>query len=565
MKIIENLKSIFTKKDFFIFYILLLSGTVVTILDLISFVLIIPLFNIIFFNQNINFLNININISDTNAKLLVIIFFGLLFIIKNFLIIFYNYIFVNYFKNIKTKTINKLFNLFLNQEYILFLKNSSKNILQKMTDNVNHLDILLNSFIVCFVEILFVIGILGILFFNNYKIFLLTSIIFLIVGTVYFQLVRKKIKLWSKNYHQSIGNVDKIILEGINGFKDIVFYNLKNNFYYDLNTNAANANHHLSRLNFLNQIQKYWLEIVGVTILSFVLYYLVTTNIDIFRLLPVLSLFVISMFRLMSSFSRIFATSQNIRFYYPSLESIKQYLHDLQIKKEMIRNKDFKFRESIKFENVRFNYSLNSPLVLKDISLTIYKNEFIVIVGKNGSGKSTFLNLISGFLQPTYGKIIIDNKYDLFSNKDFFISNSSYVQQNIFLLDANIINNIVLTNDNLIDSVKLNKIISLLQIEEYFKNLPDQLNTQVGVNGMKLSGGQKQLISLARALYREAETLFFDEPTSALDKNIQNLFIKVLDTLKRKKTIFLVTHDVGSFSGLYDRIINIDSNKILIT
>ena len=565
MKIIENLRSIFTKKDFFIFYILLISGTVVTALDLISFVLIIPLFNIIFFNQNINFLNININIIDTNAKLLVIIFFGLLFIIKNFLIIFYNYIFVNFFRNIKTKTINKLFNLFLNQEYILFLKNSSKNILQKMTDNVNHLDLLLNSFVIFFVEILFVIGILGILFFNNYKIFLLTSIIFLIVGTVYFQLVRKKIKLWSKNYHQSIGNVDKIILEGINGFKDIVFYNLKNNFYYDLNANAANANHHLSRLGFLNQVQKYWLEIVGATILSLVLYYLVTTNIDIFRFLPVLSLFVISMFRLMSSFSRIFATSQNIRFYYPSLESIKQYLHDLQIKKEMISNKDFKFRESIKFENVSFNYSLNSPLVLKDISLTIYKNEFIIIVGKNGSGKSTFLNLISGFLKPTYGEIIIDNQYDLYSNKDSFIVNSSYVQQNIFLLDANIINNIVLTNDKLIDSVKLNKIISLLQIKDYFKNLPDQLNTQVGVNGMKLSGGQKQLISLARALYREADTLFFDEPTSALDKNIQNSFIKVLDSLKRKKTIFLVTHDVGIFSGCYDRIINIDSNKILIS
>ena len=565
MKIIENLRAIFTKKDFFFLYILLISGTVVTVLDLISFVLIIPLFNIIFLNENINFFNIKFNIIDTNVKLLVIIFFVLLFIIKNFLIIFYNYIFVNFFRNIKTKTVNKLFNLFLNQEYILFLKNSSKNTLQKMTDNVNHLDILLNSIIICFVEILFVIGILGILFFTNYKIFLLTSLIFLIVGTVYFQLVRKKIKLWSKIYLQSIGNVDKIILEGINGFKDIVFYDLKNNFYNDLNTNAANANHYLSRLNFLNQIQKYWLEIVGVTIVSLALYYFVTTNFDIFKLLPVLSLFVISMFRLLSSFSRIFATSQNIKFYYPSLVFIKQYLHDLLIKKEMIRNKEFKFTESIKFENVSFNYSLNTPSVLKDISLTIYKNEFIVIVGKNGSGKSTFLNLISGFLQPTYGKIIIDNKYDLFSNKDFFISNSSYVQQNIFLLDANIINNIVLTNDKLIDSVKLNKIMSLLQIEEYFKNLPDQLNTQVGVNGMKLSGGQKQLISLARALYREAETLFFDEPTSALDKNIQNLFIKVLDTLKRKKTIFLVTHNVESFSGRYDRIINIESNKILIS
>ena len=565
MKIIENLKLIFTKKELFFFFIILISGVLVTVLDLISFVLIIPLFNIIFLNENINFLNIKLNIIDTNVKLLVIIFFVLLFIIKNFLIIFYNYIFVNFFKNIKTKIINKLFNLFLNQEYVLFLKNSSKNILQKMTDNISHLDILLNSFVVCFVEILFVIGILGILFFSNYKIFLLTFFIFLIVATIYFRLIRKKIKLWSKNYHQSIENVDKIILEGINGFKDIVFYNLKNNFYNDLNANAANANHHFSRLNFLNQIQKYWLEIVGVLIVSLTLYYFVKTNLDIYKLLPVLSLFVISMFRLLSSLSRIFATSQNIKFYYPSLVSIKQYLHDLLTKKEMIRNKEFKFTESIKFENVSFNYSLNSPSVLKDISITIYKNEFILIVGKNGSGKSTFLNLISGFLQPTYGKIIIDNQYDLYSNKDSFISNSSYVQQNIFLLDRSIINNIVLTNDKLIDSVKLNKIISLLQIEDYFKNLPDQLNTLVGANGIKLSGGQKQLISLARALYREAETLIFDEPTSALDKNIYNLFIKVLDTLKRKKTIFIVTHDVESFSGRYDRIINIDSNKVLIS
>ena len=271
------------------------------------------------------------------------------------------------------------------------------------------------------------------------------------------------------------------------------------------------------------------------------------------------------MFRLLSSFSRIFAASQNIKFFYPSLVSINQYLQDLLIKKEIIGNKEFKFTESIKFKNVSFNYSLSSKSILKDISLTIYKNEFIVIIGKNGSGKSTFLNLVSGFFQPTYGEIIVDNQYDLYSNKDSFIGNSSYVQQNIFLLDANIINNIVLTNDKLIDSVRLKKIISLLQIEEYFKNLPDQLNTQVGVNGMKLSGGQKQLISLARALYRDADNLFFDEPTSALDKNIQNLFIQVLDTLKRKKTIFLVTHDVESFSGCYDRIINIDSNKILIS
>jgi len=565
VKIIEDIRSIYTKKELFIFFIILVGGTIVTILDLLSFIFIIPVFNIIFLNENINLINFKINFIDANVKLVAIIMFVLLFIFKNLLIIYYNFIFVNFFKNIKIKITNKLFYLFLNQEYIFFLKNSSKNLFQKIKDDVNGLDTLLNSFVILFIEILFVIGILCILLFSNYKIFLLTSVIFLIVVVIYFQLVRKKIKYWSYSYHQSVGNINNIILEGMHGFKDIVFYNLKDNFFNNLNIKNTNANHYLARLNFLNQIQKYWLEIVGVTIICLALFYFVIAKFEILKLLPVLSLFVISIFRLLSSVSRLLAHSQNIKFYYICLESINTYLKDLHVKKEITPHKEFKFKESIKFYDVSFNYSINSAPVLKNISVTIQKNEFIVIAGKNGSGKSTFLNLVSGFLQPSNGRIVVDDQYDLFSNKESFIKNASYVQQNIFLLDTNIINNIVLTDEKLIDHTKLNQIIKLLQIEEYFKNLPYQLNAKVGVNGSKLSGGQKQLISLARALYRDTSILLLDEPTSALDKNIQNLFIKALSFYKGKKTIFLVTHDVQSFSGYYDRIINIDFNKILIS
>jgi ABC-type multidrug transport system fused ATPase/permease subunit len=565
VKVFKAIRIICTKKELNFFIVILFGGVAVTILDLISFVLIIPVFDIIFFNKSINFVNIKIDIIDTHTKLIVIGIFFLLFSIKSFLIIFYNYIFINFFKKIKIKISNKLFNLFLNQEYIFFLKNTSKSILKKITDDANNLDILFNSFVILFVEFLFVIGILLILFFSNYKIFLLTFFTFLIVGIIYFKLIRKKIKNWSSNYHQSLENINNIILEGINGFKDIVFYNLKDNFFNDLNVNVTNANHRLARLTFLNQIQKYWLEILGVSIISLVLFYLAITNLDIFKLLPVLSLFVIAMFRLLSSFGRIFATSQNIKFYYPSLKSIKKFFEDFQVKKEIKSHKEFKFIESIKFQDVSFNYPYSSFFVLNNISLTIHRNEFIIIAGKNGSGKSTLLNLISGFLQPTYGRIIVDNKNDLFLNRDSFIRNSSYVQQNIFLLDKSIVDNITLENEKLFDRHKLDKIIELLQIKSYFKNLPGQLNAQVGVNGMKLSGGQKQLISLARALYKDPDILFLDEPTSALDKNIQSIFVEVLNLYKRKKTIFLVTHDVKTFSGCYDRIINIDGNKASIS
>ena len=163
MKIFKSIRIVCTKKELNFFIVILFGGVAVTILDLISFVLIIPVFDIIFFNKSINFVNIKIDIIDTHTKLIVIGLFFLLFSIKSFLIIFYNYIFVKFFKKIKIKISNKLFNLFLNQEYIFFLKNTSKSILKKITDDANNLDIFFNSFVILFVEFLFVIGILLIL------------------------------------------------------------------------------------------------------------------------------------------------------------------------------------------------------------------------------------------------------------------------------------------------------------------------------------------------------------------------------------------------------------------
>ena len=565
MDIIKTLSLIYKKKELIFFLILLGGGTIVTLLDLISFLFIIPLFNIIFLDQNIIFFNIKVDVADNNIKILVIILFVLLFIFKNLLIIYYNHIYVNFFKNIKTRISGELFKKYLNQDYIFLTKNSSKNLLQKITHDVDNLDSLLNAFIILFVEILFVIGILFILFLSNSKIFLILFFIFFIVGSLYFMLVKNKIKSWSAEYHQNIGNVNNIIIEGMNGFKDIIFYNLKDYFYNKLNANKASANHLVARLNFLNQIQKYWLEIVGVIIISFSLMYFTIINLDIFKLLPILGLFLISMFRLLSSLGKIFATSQNLKFYYPSLQSVKNYLVNLKLKKNIISDKKFNFVKNIKFNNVSFNYTPETLPILKNINLEINKNEFILITGKNGSGKSTFLNLISGFLQPTEGQIIIDDMFDIFQNKDSLIKNSSYVQQNIFLLDTTILNNITLFKDKLIDNNKINSIIQLLQLKEYFKSLPGNLNYEVGFNGLKLSGGQKQLISLARALYKDSDILFFDEPTSALDKNVKSLFVKSLDLLKGNKTIFIITHEIEIFNDHYDRIINIDNNQIFIS
>jgi ATPase subunit of ABC transporter with duplicated ATPase domains len=140
----------------------------------------------------------------------------------------------------------------------------------------------------------------------------------------------------------------------------------------------------------------------------------------------------------------------------------------------------------------------------------------------------------------------------------------SYIQQNIFLLDNTIKHNITLSLEDQIDYHSFNKIIDSLQLDKFFKNLPDQLNTKVGVNGISLSGGQKQIISLARALYKNSEILILDEATSALDVNMIAIVKKLLLSLKGKKTIIMVTHDLNYFSGCFDKVIEIKSGTLNI-
>jgi ABC-type multidrug transport system fused ATPase/permease subunit len=562
MFLFKNIDLIFTKKEKLLLWLIFFGVLVVTILDVVSFATIIPVFDIIFLNKIPKIYFTNLNLNDTNLKILVLLIFILIFIIKNIFIIWFNFFFINFFQKTNTRISTDLFILFLNQEYKIFVKNSSESFLQKVTGDVDRLNSFLISFINFFIEVIFILGISILLINTNFKIFLFCFFNFFIVLVIYVNVFQKKIKRWSYNNRESIGATQNLVIEGLKGFKDLIIYNLKYIFAHNFNLNVKSTNHSMARINFLNNVQKYWLEIVGISAITLALFYFMLTNYEITKLVPIFALFTLVMFRLLSSLSRIILHGNSLRFYYPSFKAITQEIVNLSLKKKSETNNDFSFKDSIELKNVSFFYSDSKNKIINNSNLRIKKGDSICIIGNNGSGKTTLLNLISGLLEPTIGQIIIDDKYNLYPNREKWSQNLSYVQQNIFLLDSTIKHNIILTSEDKIDNSRFNKVLNILKLHDHFINLPSQLNTKVGNDGISLSGGQKQLISLARALYKDSDVIILDEPTSALDSIKVELFKEILLLLKGSKTIFMVTHNKDSFLDCFDFIVEIKSGKL---
>jgi ATP-binding cassette subfamily B protein len=565
---IENIKYIYNKNEIRNIFVILLVILIITVLDIFSFALIVPVFNFIFLDKipNISILN-NLDNNNLNLssfyKIFILLVFLIVFFLKNLIVIGFTFFYLNIFKKINSRISKDLFYLFINQDYNYFLKKNSEDFLQKLVHDCNNTNSSLQSFILLSTEIIFLFGLSILLMFTNFKIFIIIFISFFIVFFLYFEIFSKRFKKWGIDNRESASNSQQTILDGINGLKDIIVYDLKNNFEKKYNISVDTYNHTSTRLIFLSNIQRYWLEIVGFFVITFAMIYFIIGNYNINNLVPIFGLYTLAVFRFVSSINRIVYNFQTLKFNYSAYETLLKTITYLKKANSIKLKEIFFFTTSIEFKNVNFGYGNETNKTLNDINLKIYKGESICIFGKNGTGKTTFLNLISGLLNPKSGSIIVDNQYNILNNRDNWVKNLSYVQQNIFLLDTSIKNNITITNDN--DKINYNRydnLVKILDLDNYFKELPHKLDTKVGLNGTNLSGGQKQMISLARALYKDSQLIIFDEPTSALDEAKSQLFRNIIFSMKGKKTIIVVTHDKNLSEKCFDKIFEISSGNL---
>ena len=217
--------------------------------------------------------------------------------------------------------------------------------------------------------------------------------------------------------------------------------------------------------------------------------------------------------------------------------------------------------KSLILDNVNFQYTVNSPLVLHNIYLHIPENKVTAIVGGSGCGKSTLLKLLVRLYKPSYGDIKMDKMNVNAINLRQWRSMCGVVMQDGKIFSDTILNNIVLDDEH-IDYEQLRKVCRIAQIEDEINAMPKGFETNIGENGRGLSGGQKQRLLIARALYRNPQYLFLDEATNALDTINEKKIVEALNNAFLQRTVIVVAHRLSTIRNA-DQIVVLDKGYIV--
>jgi ABC-type multidrug transport system fused ATPase/permease subunit len=457
-----------------------------------------------------------------------------------------------------TNTIKNNFTYFVQKEISLkllnsyFFKNYSYFFRENISILVNNVDKeahyfvvgVLSPLMILIIEFFAIILILSFLFyyepFGAALIFLILSIF----SYCYIKINKKNINTLGSARKRNENFINKILIEAFSAIKDIKLVQGENFFISKFKDSIANLCSVLSKQKNLEELSRPVFEYIGfLSLLAFVIYaYL--ANKEPSQLIVIMGIFMASSFRLLPSGTRIVNSMQSIRFYKSSLDLIYNEINpSIEIKNKKKSDKRFDFKNLIEICNLSFFYNKNR-IILKRINLQIKKGEFVGIFGESGSGKTTFVDLLSGFLEPSNGKILCDGK-KIEDNYIEWRKLIGYVPQSIYLIDDTIKNNICFgVDEQFVDLNLLNSSIKQSQLLDYIKKLPNGIETVVGDRGISLSLGQIQRIGIARALYMQKPILIFDESTNSLDSLNEKKILDTIRGLKNIKTIILISHNL---------------------
>jgi ABC-type multidrug transport system fused ATPase/permease subunit len=555
------------------------------VFSIFSFAMIIPLLRIIFNSSNtvfektissysgdfnwskdgvLNFINYYlakyaINEGRYSALILICIFLVIMVFLKNMFTFLSTFFLSDLVQSSVKKLREKMYQKILVLPMSFFSDERKGNLLSTFSADLKETELAIKATTnAIFKDPFYVIGYFATLFIISYKLTFFI-VLFLPIAGLVISKVSNGLKKRSKKGQENLGDILSLTEETLFGLRIIKSFNAQSFMNNRFETKSNSLYTLMLGINRRIYLASPISEFLGVLATSGVLLYGGNLVLNEFIQPDVFIGYLILFSQLISPFKSISKAIYDSSLGIAALERIEKItLENKLIKNNPENPEPVNFNKEISFKNVSFKY--NKEQVLENISFKIKKGETVAIVGHSGSGKSTIADLLIRFYDAVSGEIKIDNLNIKDININQLRSLMGVVTQDSILFNDTVINNIAfgveIENSQVLESAKM------ANANEFIQNLDKKYETFIGDAGNKLSGGEKQRLSIARAIYKNPEILILDEATSSLDTKSEKAVQEALNRLMKNRTSMVIAHRLSTIQNA-DKIIVLDSGKIV--
>ena len=465
-------------------------------------------------------------------------------------------------ESIKKKLQSDMLNNLIQTDTQIIDKKHSGKFISNLTYDVGQItNLLSNAILTLFKDSLTLIGLLFVMFFQNWKLALI-SIIMIPLASISAKSLGKRVGKVTTEAQEKSGFLTTYLVELFKNHKLIKIFQKEE---YE----KKRADKYLLDLKEKNQkIQTVFVRmspimetLTGIMIALLIFYsgkLMVSGDLDINNFFSFLAAMMLAYQPVRSLSTLNMILNQGISAASRILPIIDQKNNITEAKDAMPVNVS---NSEVKFSNVNFAYNIDESQTLKSVNLIFKGKKMTSLVGHSGSGKSTILNLIPRFYDSQSGDIFIDDQSIYKTTIKSLRSEISMVSQETTLFDDTIKNNIKYANHSATDQ-EVYEVARLSFCDEFISNLPDKYETLIGENGIRLSGGEKQRISIARAMMKNSSIILLDEATSSLDNETESKIQEALKVLTKDKTTIVIAHRLSTILNS-DNIYVIDSGKVI--
>ena len=514
---------------------------------------------------------------ETSRQLIILMLGSLiaLYVIKNTYLLFFSFVLNTFVTRNRNRMISRVMREFLSRPYEEYLGADIPTVFRLTDSDIPNAFQLILGWILLVTDIVVAVSLCIVLVVVSPVMSFFILCIFLVMTLMITKVLKPRLNAIGHKNQMIQSRIAKWRIQSIYGLKDVKVLHREEFFvrnYYESGAIGADVARNYA---VFNNLPRLLIETIfmAAMLLFIMLYMLRGGNIGI--LIPQLSAFAVAAMRVMPGTNRINTYLSEIAYAQPCLDYLYENLTS-NMKADVNGSvtglteaaqpelQSTKLQDKIVLDHITYAYPNTEKNIFTDAHMEVKKGQSVGIMGPSGAGKSTIVDILLGLLHVQEGSITCDG-VNIFDNYGDWLSKIGYIPQSIYLIDESIRDNIAFGIDaDRIDDKRIWDVLEEAQLKEFVKELPEGLDTTIGDRGVRISGGQRQRLGIARALYHDPEILVFDEATSALDSDTEKAVMDAINSFHGRKTMVIIAHRLNTIAKC-DVIYKVDGEKIVET